>query len=635
MHSLRSAFRLLTSLSKPWAAEAHGSPSLLTEIALSIAAARLTHEASYLGVNLSKPAPAGLAVLWEAAARIQKIDSGLLKAIDKAASTLSPHELGILYEASRNPKTAKKEGLFYTPQWLAMELTKKTLQTTAGAILDPACGGGAFLLAAFELCSQATDPHLAIASLYGVDRDPLAAAVCRAALLCSAGNWTSLSALHQDAKTLTNQIRYGDSLVEPESLSPQEILSLRDHHLICWQEFTPRGGFDAVIGNPPYGLSRGEQITEAEKTLLRRLYHDWTSGKLNKYLLFMARGYQLLRPGGRLGFVVPNSWLAISNATALRRKLVHDGGLIEICDFSELLFETAGVEVVTVIAQKEARRPSITITHNSSNPMVTPHSFEFPAPSLSSDCSIPLRWNSHSETVMAKILQHSIALGDAASPVVPRIALQAYATGKGSPPQTSEVVKARPFDRDSRDGPDVYPYYQGSDIDRYQLRWSGGFLKHGPFLAEPQELSRFAGPRIVAREILGTAPHLIRAAFLEETALYNKSVLHITAKPSTSRDTILAILGILNSRLASFVVKLRGKKSQRRLFPKILNADLKGFPIPCSLERDCAPLAKLVQLRLSASPSELASLDSQIEKEVLTLYSLDTNATAALSPASY
>lgn len=623
----------MSTLSKPWVMYAKERPGLLTDLALSIAAARVTLVTSCLGLSLREPAPEGLAPLWEATQRVEGVDPALLQAITEAAAPLTPHELGIFYESSLHPSTATKEGLFYTPQWLASELTRKALQSRTGNILDPACGGGAFLLAAFELCATATSPRHAIVSLYGVDRDELAASVCRAALLCSIGRWGSISELHDDARILAHQIRHGDSLLDPEAISTTERSWIDNRLLIPWEKFAPQGGFDAVIGNPPYGLSRGEKIAAPEKALLRRLYRNWISGKINKYLLFMARGYELLCSGGQLGFVVPNSWLAISNATALRRRLVHDGGLVEICDFSELLFETAGVEVVTVVAQKKGRRTHITIKHKSSATSAPQQAFEFPTPACSSDCQIPLRWSTRSEALLAQIEGQSIPLGSAASPVIPRIALQAYSTGKGSPPQSPAVVKARPFDRTSPEGPNVYPYYQGSDIERYQLNWSGGYLHYGPFLAEPQELSRFFGPRIVIREILGAAPHLLRAAFIDDTALYNKSVLHITAKPTTSRETVLALLGILNSKLASGIIQLRGRKSQRRLFPKLLNADLKEFPIPPSLERDGLPLAQLVQQRLFAPHAEQAALETKIETAVLKLYGLPSNAPAALNVA--
>ncbi|NDC37291.1 MAG: hypothetical protein EBZ48_04480 [Proteobacteria bacterium] len=626
MHSLRSAYRVLASLSRGWAPLSQEHPHLSTDIALTIAGARLIYSASCFGVSWLDAAPAGLERLWEAAARIQLLEPKLIQAAQDTAAALTPHELGIFYEASLHPTVVSKEGRFYTPQWLAEELTSKALKGTRGAVLDPACGGGAFLLAALgELLKEST-PTEALQKLYGVDKDQNAAAVCRAALLCSIGAWRSSAELSSHAHALAEHIRHADALFSQDKLLPEEISALSDHSIVSWVEtFAPlrHGGFAAVIGNPPYGLSRGEKITAAERAALQRLYRAWISGKINKYLLFIARGYELLQPGGRLGYVVPNSWLGIANATALRKRLFHDGGFVEICDFSQPLFETAGVEVVTLIAQKNAGRTGVRITRQDGGPKNLQHSFEFPTPLSTTDCTIPLHWSKESDALLTLIAKCSIPLGDAESPVIPRIALQAYATGKGSPPQTAEIVKLRPFDCASKDSPDAYPYYQGGDIDRYQLRWSGGYLRHGPFLAEPQELSRFMGPRIIIREILGSAPYLLRATFIEDTALYNKSVLHITAKPLASRDTVLALLGILNSKLGATVIQQRGKKSQRRLFPKVLNADLKAFPIPFNLEHRGTQLANLVKKRLVAARHEVSTLEEQIENAVLDLYGLE------------
>ncbi len=90
--------------------------------------------------------------------------------------------LGLAHEALLAPDDRKARGAHYTPPALADRLVALTLPPTAEHVLDPACGGGAFLLAAGRaLVGRGLSPAEAVRCLHGVDLDPLAADVARAA----------------------------------------------------------------------------------------------------------------------------------------------------------------------------------------------------------------------------------------------------------------------------------------------------------------------------------------------------------------------------------------------------------------------------------------------------------------------
>ena len=241
------------------------------------------------------------------------------------------------------------------------------------------------------------------------------------------------------------------------------------------------------------------------------------------------------------------------------------------------------------------------------------------------DLIIPVGWSSEVRAALRRVFFQSFRLDSDESPFLPMIALQAYAEGKGTPPQSREVVETHPFHSRERIDDSCYPYLEGSDIEPYRIRWSGSWLRYGSWLAEPQSIDRFSGPRIVIREILGTPPSLLRCALLEETMLYNKSVLHILPRQPERRNLLLALLAVLNSSLASFIILQRGRKSQRKLFPKVVNDDLKDFPIPFSFFDKCQRLAGMASdLCTPDGPAAemVNAAQDEIDREVFKLYRL-------------
>ena len=94
---------------------------------------------------------------------------------------------------------------------------------------------------------------------------------------------------------------------------------------------SPSGGFDAVIGNPPY--VRQELLGDEIKRALRADYTAY-DGMADLYVFFFEQGLRLLRPGGRLSYVVTNKWLRAGYAEALRELFTVTAQVEFIADFS-------------------------------------------------------------------------------------------------------------------------------------------------------------------------------------------------------------------------------------------------------------------------------------------------------------
>ncbi len=210
-------------------------------------------------------------------------------------------------------------------------------------VLDPACGSGAFLIEAFErfqdayaeanqrlaeLRGQADlfDPDLTILAhnLHGVDLMPEAVEICRLSI------WIKTAKRGRLLTDLDRNIRIGNSIVADPALDPQAF----DWHARFPEVFAAGddgsgGGFDVVLGNPPY--IRQERLG-AIKPYLARHYAAY-DGMADLYVYFIERGLGLLRPGGRLSFILTNKWMKAGYGEPLRRFLAERAWLDQVVDF--------------------------------------------------------------------------------------------------------------------------------------------------------------------------------------------------------------------------------------------------------------------------------------------------------------
>ncbi len=214
-------------------------------------------------------------------------------------------DLAATYPALLDPSLRKRRGAWFTPSSLAAPTAARALAPLLDApaalrILDPAVGGGTFLLAAFDaLVAAGLRPRDAALRLHGLDVDGTAAALAALAL------WERCGDDAPPLETVLARVRSGDGLREPDD---------------C--------GFDAVLTNPPWETLQSSPAARADAAALRPRFRHQGGGKLFTYRLFVERCHDLLRPGGRFGLVVPASLWFDRDAQALRQ-LLFDGCEIE------------------------------------------------------------------------------------------------------------------------------------------------------------------------------------------------------------------------------------------------------------------------------------------------------------------
>lgn len=240
----------------------------------------------------------------------------------------------------------------YWQAWLA--------ELRAIKICDPACGSGAFLVAAFEVLEPAyfeineamqsitgtfdlfdTDKEILTGNLYGVDLNAESIEITMLSL------WLKTAKLGKKLENLGGNLKVGNSIIGVDANA--------SHHGFDWQVAFPdvmaRGGFDVVIGNPPY--VRQETISPY-KPYLQEHYAVY-DGVADLYVYFFERGMDLLQTGGMLGYISSSTFFKAGFGERLRGWLTANSEIQALVDFGDLqVFEGVTTYPAIVVARKGA-----------------------------------------------------------------------------------------------------------------------------------------------------------------------------------------------------------------------------------------------------------------------------------------
>jgi tRNA1(Val) A37 N6-methylase TrmN6 len=226
----------------------------------------------------------------------------LARRVASSDMQIDEHLLGHIFESSRTGLGDRKhKGIFYTSEILSTFLATSALDAmpTTPRILDPACGAGAFLLAAHRALLD-VHPRTAVSQrcLFGSDLLARAVAVAKLAL------WIRSARSGEQLASLDANLVVGDSL-------DVEALFERLGHA--------PGSFDLVIGNPPWGA----RLHEQQRLRACELLGLAVNKDLDSWEIFLALGLHALRPGGRLAFVLPDTLFSPEKAGTRKLLLEH------------------------------------------------------------------------------------------------------------------------------------------------------------------------------------------------------------------------------------------------------------------------------------------------------------------------
>ena len=297
------------------------------------------------------------------------------------------------------PEVRRAGGVYYTPRAIAEEIVERTVgRALAGCsgpedvarlkVVDPACGAGIFLLVAYERIlawyrgelgarpTRAIRREILINNLFGVDIDDQAVGVARLGLAMKELEDVRYAELDGVGITDTSaNIRGGNALIGvdlPADVSAAERLAARPFE---WgREFAGvmAGGFDVVIGNPPYDVLEKDRGAASWPHGVLQRYVEAVAhglrpalgGKRNLFRFFVVRGIEVLREGGYFGMIVPLSLLADVSTRGTRRYMLGRLAALEADCFPQKdnaarrVFRGAKLSTAVIVGRKAATVPA-------------------------------------------------------------------------------------------------------------------------------------------------------------------------------------------------------------------------------------------------------------------------------------
>ncbi len=311
------------------------------------------------------------------------------------------------------PEVKKAGGVYYTPAYIVDYIVAHTVgkllegksarQAAGITVLDPACGSGSFLIGAYQYLldwylkqyvedgaekhskgklarlyqgsrgawrlTTAERKRILLEHIYGVDIDTQAVEVTKLSLLLKVLEGESGQTLNAQMKLfhervlpdLAHNIQCGNSLIGPDFYEGQLDLddeAARRINMFDWQAAFPqvfeRGGFDAVIGNPPY--VRTLHLEEG-KDYYKKQYSSAT-GAYDIYVLFMEVALRLVKKNGTISFITPNKYFVADYAKGIRFLLSTKADIIGIVDLGRCKSVFPGASISTAITIFKKALPS-------------------------------------------------------------------------------------------------------------------------------------------------------------------------------------------------------------------------------------------------------------------------------------
>lgn len=464
----------------------------------------------------------------------------------------------------KNGKVHRKEqGIYYTPTYIVdyivrntvgEKLKKKRIKVDELKISDPACGSGSFLLKAFdslwnytknkekkahqtkfEDISEGTllkrKTELLKNTIFGVDLDPQAVEISQLNLLLK------LAEKRYRLPTLQENIKIGNTLIQDPGISENKVLNWDNE----FRKIFDNGGFDVIIGNPPWGA----KINEDEKSYFKENYLS-VNREIDSHNLFIEKSIDLLKNNGYLGFIVPNTWMYLNSTETLRKKILDTCRIIKIVELTKYIFADAP-DIVPVILILEKNKSN----KKRKNNKIFAYSFS-DVKKINQNDLYNISYNKINQTDIidsdSKIF--NLNLTEDVVEILNKI--------KKNSKKLSELVKTnygiktgnnKKYLKYEKESENFRKCLKTKEIKPFKIKWKGLWLDYGEHLAGFRKES-LEVPKIIIQYIrkLSLKRRLI-CGFDEEGEYYPlNNYSYITG----DKKILKYIIGILNSRLMNF-----------------------------------------------------------------------------------
>ena len=531
--------------------------------------------------------------------------------------------------SGETPQTSKRkqDGVFYTPQYITKYIVENTvgrlcaekkqqlnivedeyfsdqrrqMQTKKRlldqlkqyrdwllqiTILDPACGSGAFLNAALQflmaehklidemeakvagsaIVFQDVENSILEHNLYGVDINEESVEIAQLAL------WLRTAKPHRKLNSLNENIKCGNSLISDPAIAGDKAFN--------WQEQFPKvfekGGFDVVIGNPPYIPT--ERITSADKSYYEEVFQS-AYGRINVYPLFYERGLKLLKNNGLLGYITPYTLMKNQYYIEARRYILDNCTILCLADFSGFpVFEDATVDSIILILQKQHYKkavPYIFINHikDFANGLYSIH-----------------------EAIQSDILQHSdLSFSNIVSSFdFKKVSVGCVKLGEIVNFKQGIITGNNKKFLTKQEGDKTKKVITGSDFNRYALTWHNDYV-----IYDEKELHRPRVPGIfeVEQKLLLRQTGAYPICMIDTNSYYTLDTVH-NGTLKDKRFNLKYIMCLINSTLHRYLYESSVNESGK-VFAQVKIIYIDPLPIKVVDEAIQQPFVTLAETMLS------------------------------------
>ena len=450
-------------------------------------------------------------------------------------------------KVTKNGRHRKEQGIYYTPTYLVDYIIRNTLGKLLEnkkidveniRVLDPACGSGSFLIKAFDIFdeyykknskdysqTQLDNQEVGIPftkrakilqeNIFGVDLDKQAVEIAQLNLLLK------IAEKGHRLPLLEKNIKRGNSLIDDESVDKKAFNWANEY-----SEILQQGGFDIIIGNPPY-------YNIKSTSSLRDLndYKLLSNGVVNISALFVKRAMDLLNENGFLGFIIPKSFAYVESWKPLREYLFNNSQLVKVVDVSKA-FKDVLLEQLIIIVKKQKPKPRELVEIVSDLNQSSPTSDHITYGKLVKNNTIDFSMDSFERKIHDKINQNSIMLSEI-SENFRGIGAQKYAIKNLVSSSSERILSGKEIQR-----------YLVSDYHNYFVEKEHNLLF--------KKAERLRQPRIMCQNIVAHIGNHIKitATFDDKGTLNFDTVNNIII--TSNKFLHKYILALLNSKLISY-----------------------------------------------------------------------------------
>ncbi len=408
-----------------------------------------------------------------------------------------------------------------------------------------------------------------------------------------------LKTIAQQAKTHAKKVlEYSSELVEK--------LELLNEPKANYQRII-RGGFDVVIGNPPYiQLAMFDWFDDEQKKYLLNKYCS-SMGRMNTFGFFIEKGINLLTANGKLGFIIPNTILTQEYYQELRNLILKTTHIDNIVSYEKLVFADAVVETTTLILTNYSSKAKTKIMFCDkdliySEKLVSQETFK-----LTHKNQFSVSYNEADAQIKSRIDKNCILTFNDIGEINQAIALKSDRAA---------------YIFDKKINTNYKPVLDGREINRYQTNWAGKYLKYdiNAIHSCKREDIFLSKEKIYFRRVSASL-----IATLDDKQFYALNTLVAINKKEEAEYDIKFILAVFNSKLINYYYN-KFLKSTKKVFSEIQarqigqlpfpTIDLNGKEVKANHDEIVQLVDQLLKLNIEKTKTKLQTKINQLQSKI-------------------